>query len=50
MTLETAHEYVAAGAVAMGIGSALVNPQRVEAEDVEWLTAETRQWCAALNP
>jgi 2-dehydro-3-deoxyphosphogluconate aldolase/(4S)-4-hydroxy-2-oxoglutarate aldolase len=49
VTLESAPEYLAAGAVAMGIGSALVNPARVEAEDSAWLTAETEKWCRALH-
>jgi 2-dehydro-3-deoxyphosphogluconate aldolase/(4S)-4-hydroxy-2-oxoglutarate aldolase len=49
VTLESAPEYLAAGAVAMGIGGALVNPARVEAEDAAWLTAETEKWCRALH-
>lgn len=49
VTLESAPEYLEAGAVAMGIGSALVNPARVEAEDAAWLTAETEKWCRALH-
>lgn len=49
VTLEAAPAYFAAGAVALGIGGALVDAERVEAEDSAWLTAETEKWCRALQ-
>ncbi|MNS84516.1 KHG/KDPG aldolase [compost metagenome] len=49
VSLDDAKDYLAAGAVALGIGGALVNPARVEAEDTAWLEAEARRWCEALH-
>lgn len=49
VTLAEAPAYLSAGAIALGIGSALVDPARVEAEDVAWLEAESRRWCDALS-
>jgi 2-dehydro-3-deoxyphosphogluconate aldolase/(4S)-4-hydroxy-2-oxoglutarate aldolase len=49
VSLEDAKDYLAAGAVALGIGGALVNAARVEAEDTVWLETEARRWCEALH-
>jgi 2-dehydro-3-deoxyphosphogluconate aldolase/(4S)-4-hydroxy-2-oxoglutarate aldolase len=49
VTLEDAPSYLEAGAVALGIGSSLVDPARVDAGDAEWLEARARAWCQALG-
>lgn len=49
VTLEDAPAYLRHGAVALGVGTALVAPRAVAARDAGVLTAEAQRWCAALQ-
>lgn len=48
VTLEDAPAYLAAGAVCVGVASALADHARVAAGDVAWLEATARRWSTAL--
>ena len=50
VTLENAREFLAAGAAAVGIGTALVDAKSVESGDWEALESRARQLIASLAP
>lgn len=50
ITLELAPDYLAAGAIAVGVGGALVEPAAIAAGDYAQLTARARAWCERLTP
>jgi len=50
VTLENARDFLAAGACAVGIGSALVDSKTVEAGDWEALEARARRLMASIGP
>lgn len=49
ITLDTAKNYLEAGAIAIGAGSALLRNDLIEAEDWEGLAKETRLWLEKLE-
>ena len=49
VTLETAPQYIAAGAVAVGVGKALVDPELFAAGDWAAITERARAFCAAVQ-
>ncbi|WP_046176286.1 bifunctional 4-hydroxy-2-oxoglutarate aldolase/2-dehydro-3-deoxy-phosphogluconate aldolase [Domibacillus indicus] len=49
ITLETAADYIQAGAAAVGTGSALLKKELIASEDWEGLKKETEQWLAAVS-
>jgi 2-dehydro-3-deoxyphosphogluconate aldolase/(4S)-4-hydroxy-2-oxoglutarate aldolase len=49
VTKENAADWIRAGAVAIGVGSALVDPQAVAARNFEAITANARHFVAAVR-
>ncbi|MEK5272043.1 bifunctional 4-hydroxy-2-oxoglutarate aldolase/2-dehydro-3-deoxy-phosphogluconate aldolase [Aeribacillus sp. FSL K6-8394] len=49
ITLDTARDFLDAGAIAVGVGSALLRKDLIDSEDWTQLTKETRRWLEKLN-
>ena len=49
INVENAGEFISAGATALGVGSALVNNQLIEAGEFESLTERAKQLCAEVH-
>ncbi len=49
VTLDNAHDWLAAGAAALGVGSDLVNPQMVAEGNYEYVTQRAQQWCELMT-
>ncbi|HEY9721005.1 MAG TPA: bifunctional 4-hydroxy-2-oxoglutarate aldolase/2-dehydro-3-deoxy-phosphogluconate aldolase, partial [Oscillatoriaceae cyanobacterium] len=50
ITLDEAPAYLAAGAIAVGVGGALIEPAAIVSGDLARLTERARAWCDRLSP